>query len=415
KFSPVKIYELWYEATQPKVLGMGYAATRDVVSFLRYERADSKGTLNPALGGNLSDDGNALRYALGVGISQSGRYLRHYIELGMNKDEQGRRVFDGMLAHISGAGKVFANHTFGMPNRTATQHEDRYYPENWFPFSAAHLADPLTGQSGALLRNDGFDPLLIETNTSTEYWQKGASLLHIDPATLSDIAEPQNARTYLIAGTQHGGHFGSTADPGACANPRNPNSAGPALRALLVALDEWVTKGVAPPKSRIPSIADHSAIEAGAIKMPVVSGFSITPGDNPAFLPVDWIDPPKSPGKIYQTRVPAVDIDGNEIAGIRLPPVAAPLGTHTGWNVYKVAPTELCDRDGSFVPFAKTKAEREAAHDPRLSIEERYGNREAYVAKVKAAADALVSDRLLLASDAQAFVKAAEIRDLLAK
>ena len=144
KFEPLAIYELWYDATAPKVVGMGFAATRDFVSFLRFERADPKGTANPALGGG--GESARPRHALMFGISQSGRFVRNFIELGMNKDESGRRVFDGALAHTAGAGKVFANTTFAEPTRTATQHEDRLYPENWFPFSTATETDPVSGR-----------------------------------------------------------------------------------------------------------------------------------------------------------------------------------------------------------------------------------------------------------------------------
>jgi alpha/beta hydrolase family protein len=416
RFMPVKIYELWYEATGAKIVGMGFAATRDFVSFLRYERADANGTPNPALASGAEE---GPRYALAFGVSQAGRYLRHHLDLGMNKDERGRRVFDGVLAHISGAGKVFANHTFAEPGRTATQHEDRFYPENWFPFSAATTTDPFSGKTAALFKGDASDPKLIETNTSTEYWQKGASLLHIDAAGASDLALPANARVYLIAGTQHGGRAGLDTSPGACANPRNPHSAGPALRALIVALEEWVTRDVAPPDSRMPAVRDESAVEAAAVRMPAVKGFAPAPAANRIRPPVDWVNPPGSSGtvqvagaaKAYATRVSAVDADGNEIAGIRLPPIAVPVGTHTGWNAYKSAPGELCDRDGSFIAFAHTKAEREATGDPRPSLAERYGTRSAYAAKVGAAADALVAQRLLLPVDAATYVQAAEASD----
>lgn len=418
KFAPIRIYELWYEATEPKVVGIGYAATRDLVAFLRNERADSKGTPNPV---NSIEPaaGPAVRYTIAFGISQSGRYLRHYLELGMNTDERGRRVFDGVLAHISGAGKVFANHTFAEPGRTATQHEDRDYPENWFPFSTAMTVDPFSRRSGSLFHGEGTDPLLIETNTSTEYWQKGASLLHIDPTGARDLMLPPDARVYLIAGTQHGGRAGLTSAPGRCANPRNPHSAAPALRALIVALEQWVTQGVAPPDSRVPSIAQKTAVDASTLKFPAVKGFALAPGANALRPPVDWIDPPGSgetvyltaSSQTYGTRVSAIDADGNEVAGIRLPDVAVPLATYTGWNVYKTQPGELCDRDGSYVPFARTRAEREASGDPRLSIGERYRTREAYVAKVKAAAGALVGERLLLPADAERYVKAAQQSD----
>jgi hypothetical protein len=409
KFAPIRIYELWYHATEPKIVGIGYAATRDLVSFLRGGSSDDKGTANPV---------RAVRHTLAFGISQSGRYLRHHIELGMNEDEAGKRVFDGVLAHISGAGKVFANHTFAEPGRTATQHEDRAYPENWFPFSAAMTIDPFSRKSGSLLRGEGTDPLLIETNTSTEYWQKGASLLHIDPTGARDLLLPSDTRAYLIAGTQHAGRAGLTSAPGPCANPRNPHSPAPALRALIVALEQWVTRGVAPPESRVPSIADKTAVDAAQARQPAVKGFARAPGSNTILPPVDWIDPPgsgvyltASGPQAYGTRVSATDADGNEVAGIRLPDIAVPLATYTGWNVYKAQPGELCDRDGSYVPFARTKAEREAAGDPRASIAERYRTRANYVARVKAAADELVRERLLLPDDAARYVKAAETSD----
>jgi hypothetical protein len=184
------------------------------------------------------------------------------------------------------------------------------------------------------------------------------------------------------------------------------------LRALFVALEEWVTSGVTPPPSRVPSLASGDAVTADQVTMPRVPAFAVAPGANPVLPPVDWIDPPEAaPPAPYATFVSAVDGDGNETAGILLPQIAVPLGTHTGWNVYKAQPDELADRDGSFIAFARTKAEREAAGDPRPSLLERYGNREGYVARIKAAADALVAERLLLQSDADAFVKAAEACD----
>jgi len=259
---------------------------------------------------------------------------------------------------------------------------------------------------------------MIESNTSTEYWQKGASLLTTDPSGKGDLALPATSRVYMIAGTQHAGRAGGAAN--VCANPVNPHSPAPALRALVVALEAWVTKGVAPPPSRVPTLAGGTAVAYNAVTMPKVKGFVIVPTGNRIDAPVDWIDPPGSAAgaehgshaqSTYDTRVSAVDADGNEVAGIRLPSIAVPLATYTGWNVYKTAPSELCDRDGSFVPFAKSKAEREAAGDPRPSLAERYGSRADYVAKVKAAADALVAERLLLPADAAAYVRAAESSD----
>jgi hypothetical protein len=341
-------------------------------------------------------------------VSQAGRFLRHFLELGMNDDGHGRRVFDGVMSHVAGAGKVFANHSFAMPGRTATQHEDRLYPENWFPFSCAAAADPFSGRRDAILKGRPTDPLVIETNTATEYWQKGASLIHTDPTGRRDADLPANARAYMIAGTQHGGRPGTDASPGPCVNPRNPNSATPALRALFVALEEWVMRGTEPPPNRVPSITDGTAVDAETVKMPAVPGFALALGANRISAPVDWVDPPERLDNFYGARVCAVDADGNEVAGIRLPPIAVPLGTYTGWNVYRAQPCELCDRDGSLIPFARTRSERDLAGDPRPALDERYAGHDEYVGRVKAAADALVGARLLLPADAAAYVKAAQ-------
>jgi len=255
--------------------------------------------------------------------------------------------------------------------------------------------------------------VVIETNTSTEYWQKGASLIHTDPLTGRDAELPASARAYLIAGTQHAGRPGADPRPGPCANPRNAHSATPMLRALFAALEDWVTEGAEPPPSRVPLLADGTAVAAETVRLPRVPGFALAPGANRIGPPVDWADPPDGgPAETYVTVVAAVDADGNETAGIRSPSIAVPLGTHTGWNVYKAQPLELADRDGSFIALARTKAEREAADDPRPSLEERYGSRETYVARVRRAADTLVAERLLLPCDADAYVKAAEECDL---
>jgi hypothetical protein len=394
-FAPVKIYELWYEATGSKVLGIGYASVRDLVSFLRHDSGEL------GLG--------RVKHTISFGVSQSGRFLRHFLELGMNGDETGQRVFDGVFSHVAGAGKVFANHSFSMPGRTATLHEDRLYPENWFPFSTAETADPVSGRIAALLSGTANDPKIIETNSATEYWQKGASLIHTDPGLRRDLKLPDNARAYLIAGTQHGGRPGVDPRPGPCVNPRNPHSATPALRALFAALEDWVVRDIAPPPNRVPSIADGTAVVAKSVAMPKVPDFAVPPGDNPVLPPVDWVDPPEaSPPAPYTTFVSAVDRDGNEIAGVRLPQVAVPLGTFTGWNVYKAQPDELADRDGSFIAFARTKAEREAAGDPRLSPQERYGSKARYIDQLRQAADALVAERLLLQDDADRLVAVAE-------
>ena len=402
--TPLTIYELWYEAISSRVTGIGFAATRDLVSFLRNDPASPLAAAKP-------------KHTIAFGISQSGRFLRHFIELGMNRDCNSRRVFDGVLAHTGGACKTFANHSFSEPNRTAAQHEDRLYPDAWFPFSAVATTDPFSGRTEALLRGDGCDPLLIQTNTSAEYWQKGASLLTIDPLGKSDLTQPANSYVYMIAGTQHSSAPAAAAR-GPLGNQANPQSPAPAIRALVAALEEWVVNGVPPPASRVPSMQEGSAIAPAAVRFPNAPDFAPPRNSNVITTAIDWIDPPGSPDSKtekpegeYVTLVSAVDDDGNEVAGIRLPPVAVPLATYTGWNVYRDLPGELGDRDGSYIPFAATNAERQASGDTRLSLDERYGSLDAYVQQVKACVEALVAARLLLPADAQAYIAAARACD----
>jgi len=400
--APGTLYEFHYPAKDPRVLGVGMAATRDLISFLRYETTDSKGTANPARPG--------IRTTLGFGISQSGRFLRDFVKDGFNQDESSRKVFDGMLAHTAGAGGVFLNAEFAQANRTATQHEDHTMPENEFPFSTALMIDPVTNRSGALLRGDGFDPLWMETNTSTEYWQKGASLLVTDPLGNEDVALPPNARGYLIAGTQHGGAAWMTSTRGLCVNPRNPHSPTPALRALLVALDEWASEGKTPPPSMTPHLKDATFTTPAQLRFPAIPGIEVVRRMNEIGVLKDWIKPEMDMAKPYRAFVTQVDADGNEIAGIRLTDIAVPLATYTGWNYYR-APFpegELCDRDGSYKPFAATRAEREVANDPRRSLAERYGDHAAYVKQVETAAAKLVAGRLLLKEDAERLVARAQ-------
>ncbi len=314
---PGSIYELHYQATKPGVLGIGFAATRDLVSHLRHAAA----------GRDLL--GRAMEHAVAFGISQAGRYLRDHIAQGFNRDEDGARVFDGVFTHVAGIGRVFHNTEFGQPARTRTWHEDHDFPEVQFPFSSATLDDPIGGGTGAVLRGDDSDPKLIETNTSTEYWQKGASLLHTDPGGTRDVALPANVRGYYLPGTQHGGKAGMPRDPGPCTNPRNWHDPMPAIRALLIALDEWVANGREPPPSRLPRIDDGTLVRAESVAWPKLSTLVPPRAANDVVPLDDWTNP-KPPARAWRALVPQVDTDGNEVAGIRLPDIAVPRGTFTG-------------------------------------------------------------------------------------
>ena len=363
---PGSIYELRYNATNPRVLGVGFAATRDIVAHLR-SSADGRDLL-----------GRQPTHALAFGISQAGRYLRDHLAQGFNRGETGARVFDGVFTHVAGIGRVFFNTEFGQPSRTRTWHEDHDFPEIEFPFA-----------TGDLLRGD--DTKVIETNTSTEYWQKGASLLHTDGTR--DVALPPNVRGYYLPGTQHGGKAGMPRDPGPCINPRNWHDPMPAIRALLVALDEWVANGREPPPSRLPRIADGTLVRAEAVAWPNVAGLVPPRVANDVVMLDDWTDP-KAPVQAWQALVPQVDADGNEIAGVRLPDIAVPTGMFTGWNLYK-APMpqgELADRDGTYLAFGKA----------------RYPSKDAYVARVREVMSALQADRLLLEEDAAAYLERAQ-------
>jgi hypothetical protein len=254
----------------------------------------------------------------------------------------------------------------------------------------------------------------METNTSTEYWQKGASLLTTDPQGQRDIELPASSRVYLIAGTQHGGTARMRPTLGSCTNLRNPHNPNPALRALLVALDEWVSAGKPPPASRVPRLADASLVSPAQLRFPSIPGMQKFTAMNDIRLLKDWIKPDVDAGKVYGARVPNVDADGNETPGIRLPDIAVPLATHTGWNLYKTPfpEGELCDRDGSYFPFAATRAQREARNDPRLSLEERYGSHAEYVRRVEKAAGDLVNERLLLEEDVTLLVERARSAEI---
>ncbi len=389
------IYEFTYNATQPRVLGLGFAATRDLVSRLRRSGETLLG-FRPS-------------HALGFGISQAGRYLRDHIALGFNKDEGGARVFDGVLTHVAGIGRLFYNTPFGQPARTRTWHEDHDFPEVEFPFSTATFTDPIGGGSASLLRGDASDPLLIETNTATEYWQKGASLLHTSPDGTRDAILPDTVRGYFLTGTNHTGRAGTPRDAGPCTLPRNWHDPMAAVRALLVALDEWVVDGRDPPPSRLPRIDDGTLVPAEAVAFPEAPGFVPPRAANDVAPLPDWINPAPAT-QTWRALVPQVGPDGNELAGLKLPDIAVPRGTHTGWNLYKspYPAGELADRDGSFLGFAETNAECAATHDTRPSLAERYPVQETYFTDVATVVTRLCNDRLLLADDAAAYLARAK-------
>jgi len=415
-FDTNHIYELVYTAKNPTVAGLGFAATRDLVSFLRYDTTDSTGVSNPLAG--------SMRNAITYGSSQSGRYVRSFIQLGFNQDEAHRIVFEGAIPHKASNRGAF-NVRFAQPTRlSGTQHTEAQYPGAESSSTWAPSTDPLTGVTGGVLdrcRATNSCPKIIHTNTDTEYSQAMMSLNTTDLFGKKDVVIPPEVRIYELSGTMHGGGD-PTQLPGVvpgtpvnCQLPTNPNSFIPAQRALLIALREWIVNGTEPPPSMISRLGNGSLTAPPQIHYPYVpaTSFSLVQVTNvkhvldrgPLFSIKDnsgvMAEPPVVRGTYY-TLLPQIDADGNPIDGLRNVFVQVPLGTYTGWNVRKAGFSEgdSCDLTGGYIPFFRTRAQRLAAGDPRLSWEERYPTHADYVAKVTAAANSLVAQRVLLPQDA---------------
>jgi len=401
-FDAGAIYELIYTAKDPKVMGAGFAATRDIVSFLRHENMDSAGAENPLAG--------RIDKTIGFGLSQSGRFLQDYLYLGFNTDEAGRAVFDGLMPHVSGGKKTFTNYRFSQPGRSPYEHADMLYPGADFPFTYSVITDALTGKTDGFLARclaANNCPKIIKTDSEIEFYQQRASLVVTD--TKGKAQEmPDNVRLFFLSNLQHYSFANARSEMARqCAFPTNPLNAGPPLRALLVAMDAWITDGTTPPDSRYPSRADGTLAEPTmeAVGFPRVPGFSYPVRiAQPTVLDADRMPPAK--GAAYPVFVPRTDADGRAIAGVHLPTLQAPAATYTGWNLRKAgfAEGELCDNYGSMIPFAATRAERLRTGDPRLSMEERYPNEGDRTAAIARAAAKLGEDRLLLPEDAKLFV-----------
>ena len=399
------IYEFIYEAKDPLVLGLGFVAMRDAISYLRYETADAAGNPNPLATGN-----RLAATALSLGISQSGRMLRDFLYQGFNEDIAGRMVFDGIHPNIAGSRKTFTNYQFGQPGRWQKQHEDHVYPGDQFPFTYATLTDPLSGRTDGLqdrCRASNTCPKIVHSDGEAELWQARASLIVTDPKG-RHIELPDNVRAYLLSGTQHGGGPGVHTRPpsrGMCQNLSNPLALAQTRTALSVALYEWVANGVEPPPSRFPTVGGGGLVPAGGLEFPDIPGVTYSGSYNPLRL-ADHRSLPPMHGDAYTVLVGRVDADGNMIDGVRHPNLAVPIGTHTGWNLRRAGFAEgaQCGGTGSFIAFTSNEAVRQAAGDPRPSFEARYADHAAYIRALSDAADTLVNDRLLLPGDADTVV-----------
>jgi alpha/beta hydrolase family protein len=415
-FEKGRLYQIVYTAIGAPVLGLGMLALRDAASWLKHGGPD-----HPLPG--------RLRFAYAYGRSQTGRLLRTLVYWDLNLDEQGREALDGIIANVAGGMRGEFNQRFGQHSK------DRpHMMPHVFPSTDVATTDGVTGRTDALhARIDARGSRLkaFYTNTSAEYHRGDASLVHTDPDGQRDVAHGPNVRVYHFAGTEHGlGVWPPTdtqpapADPtGAIDRSQHPRGVidyGRLLRACLVNLDRWVTDGVEPPPSRHPRLADGTA----AAPEKLADAFARIPG---ARYPRHQARPcrldfggdreqrtvstlPPRPGPVFGSLVSAVDEDGNELGGIVLPEIAVPLATHTGWNLRHPeigGETQRLQYAGATIPFARTRAERAAAGDPRASIEERYGSRAGYLDRVRRAALDLARDRYLLEEDVDLSVELA--------
>lgn len=395
-FEPGKTYEVFYLAEAPPIAGLGYAAIRDAVAWLKHDPA------SPA----------KVKHAYAFGASQCGRFLRDFVYLGFNTDEQDRMALDGIMSHVAGAGRLVLNQRWSTPRAISG-----YYTAS-YPFADTAQRDAVSGQNEGVLANPRVKhaPKIFYTNMAAEYWGAGrvGALTHTTPDGKQDIGLPDNVRSYFFASTSHGpSSFPPTSQVkgSPLANPVNAN---PAILALRLAMHRWVSEGIAPPPSVHPKLSDATLVPINDVRWPKVPGLA-APN---AVKAGGRLRNPQLPGGAGEGSelpllVPQCDADGNDLGGIRVPDVAVPLGTGTGW-VFRPAefglPHEFYLLRGAWVPFAKTQAEREAANDPRLSLEERYANKAAYLDQVKAAVQKLIEQRFLTDADLEPQLKQASER-----
>jgi hypothetical protein len=395
------IYEFIYRARDPIVMGIGFAAIRDFVSFLRHATKD-----NPL----APQEGLRIRHALGFGISQSGRVLRDLVHLGFNQDLAGRQVFDGILPVVAGSRRTCVNWQFAQAGRYSRQHEDHSFGDDQFPFSYPTLRDLISGRSGGILqraRDADVCPKVLHLDTESDFWQARSSLIVTDTSG-ADIAMPEEVRVFTVSGVPHAA-FRPLTKP-VMQLPGNRLGYGAFMRALLVALFEWVERGTAPPDSRFPSRAAGTLVPLAEAReaFPRLPNVNFPTALNELRLRDYSVEPPTE-STAYPVFVQSTDADGNALGGIRHPLLAAPLATHAGWSLRAsgYGEGELFTVQGSMIPFAETEAERHRAGDPRPSLEIRYASRDAWAARLAEATDRLVAERLMLTEDGDRLLAAA--------
>lgn len=432
------IYEFAYTAKDPKVNGLGFAAIRDWMEFLRYERRDDHNNPNPLA--------RHIKRVYTEISSQPGRLLNDFRHLGFNETESGKKAFDGHMQWIAAGNGINMNYRFSQSDRTERNRQNHLFIEGRFPFANVMTHDPITRETDSRYKScERTDtcPLGMEIYSANEYWVKAASLLHTTPDGTRDLRDSPFTRNYFMSSMRHGtaatpgGIPGTPPNRGLCQQSDNPLNSAPVQRALFIALDRWATKGKEPPHSRVPKLRDGTLVpplpQSGMGFPNIPSPFGDTPGPLVTYTGlkttryhfdyglnfyetgIATINPPvfafttpsyqdnSGNGPIYPSFIPKTDSDGNDIAGVRLPDVTVPLATYTGWALRRgVHANDGCEAAGQFIPFAKTEADRVTTNDPRRSVAARYTTFGDYHRKIVRAVEDMVEDRLLLCEDVEA-------------
>ncbi|MFL6351759.1 MAG: alpha/beta hydrolase domain-containing protein [Bryobacteraceae bacterium] len=404
-FQPGKIYEYIYVVADPVVAGLGFAAVRDFASYVKH----APGALVRA----------ARIY--GEGISQNGRFLRDYLYKGFNADEEGRTALDGVLAHVAGAGRGSFNYRFAQPSRDAQPTSSVFFPTDIFPFTDEPEADAVTAEKAGLLDRATAEkvvPKIFLSNTSYEYWGRAASLIHTSSDGRRDMPISSNVRIYHFTGLQHfPGPFPPAQGKGDLMGqePQSPLPIKYFWRSMIANMDAWVRSNTAPPDSSYPKIVNGTLVPLDQYAFPAIAGVHKPHEANEAYR-VDFgpkwrdgilsVEPPRV-GKAFPVLVPQVDSDGNEKDGVLLPEIRVPLATYTAWNLRDRsigAPEQRVSFEGSYLPFPRTAAERQATGDPRRAVAERYASRKDYLSRYRRAVDQLVKQHWILEEDRSGLV-----------
>jgi hypothetical protein len=408
-FHPGKIYEYVYVVSNPVVAGLGFAVVRDFASYAKH----ATDAITPAA------------RVYGEGISQNGRFLRNFLYDGFNADEEGRIALDGILAHVAGAGRGSFNYRFAQPSRDAQPTSSVFFPTDIFPFTDQPEKDPVTNESAGLLDRAAAEkvvPKIFFSNTSYEYWGRAAALIHVSADGKQDMPVSDNVRIYHFTGLQHfSGPWPPAKGTGDLLGqePQSPLPVKYFWRAMIANMDAWVRSSTPPPASSYPKIADGTLVPLSGYTFPAISGVNQPHEANSAYR-LDYgpkwhegtlsVQPPKV-GEAFPVLVPQVDADGNERDGVRLPEFTVPLATYASWNLRDPsigAPDQRVSFEASYIPFAKTAADRQKSGDPRKSISERYAGRDDYMARLAKATDDLVKQRWILAENREAVIQRGE-------